>query len=179
VQAALDAGDRFADVAAVAGGGLLTVYALWWIYFDQPAEQVVARARRRMTLAEGTAFLWGYGHYLVFAGAAATGAGLALAVDQATGHSSLSDAQAGLAVTVPVTCYLLTVWALHRRDKPPGLMRACAAPLAAVLIVASSVLPEPVLATAVVLAGLVTASLLAARRAEAPAEAVDALPEVS
>src|SRR3954454_4038893 len=41
VQASLDAGDHLADVATVAVGGLLIVFALWWIYFDQPAEHTV------------------------------------------------------------------------------------------------------------------------------------------
>ena len=73
-----------------------------------------------MTEGTGGNFLWGYGHYLVFASAAATGAGIALAVDQATHHSTLSDTQAGLAVTVPVAVYLLVVWALHARASGPA-----------------------------------------------------------
>ena len=52
---------------------------MWWIYFDMPAEHVVDRARGRMTANAGGAFLWGYGHYVVFASAAAAGAGIAAA----------------------------------------------------------------------------------------------------
>ena len=37
-----------------------------------------------------TSFLWGYGHYVVFASAAAVGAGLAVAVEQAIGHAQIS-----------------------------------------------------------------------------------------
>ena len=76
---------------------------MWWIYFDLPTEQLVERARRDFDLGRRGAFMWGYGHYFVFAAAAAVGAGLAVAVDQATGHSDLTDSQAGLAVTVPVS----------------------------------------------------------------------------
>ena len=36
------------------------------------------------------AIVWGYGHYFVFASAAAVGAGLAVAVDQATHHAEIS-----------------------------------------------------------------------------------------
>jgi low temperature requirement protein LtrA len=165
VQTGLDAGDSFAELATVAGGGLLIVFSMWWLYFDMPSEHVVDRARRAMSEGTGGNFLWGYGHYVVFASAAATGAGLALAVDQATGRSALSATQAGFALTVPVTCYLLAIWALHARDKRPGPMRTFACPVAALLVLASSGLGEPVLGTGIVLAGLVALAVVAARRA--------------
>jgi low temperature requirement protein LtrA len=162
VQVALDSTSTFGDLAPVIVGGILTVFLMWWVYFDLPGEQVVARARD--TFMEGWhrgAFLWGYGHYLVFAGAAAAGAGLAVAVDQATHHSTLTDTQAGLALTVPVTVFLLAVWTLHYSAKRPGPMRTWAAPIAAALILGSSVTPEPVLATGLILAALVAASVIA------------------
>ena len=51
-------------LATIIVGGLLTMYAMWWLYFDAPAHQVLTSLRR--------AFVWGYGHYLVFAAAAAS-----------------------------------------------------------------------------------------------------------
>ncbi len=159
VQAALDDEAVFGDLAAVVVGGLLVVFSMWWIYFDLPAEHVVERARSAFAEKLGGPFLWGYGHYVVFAAAAAAGAGLAVAVDQATHHSELTDLEAGFAATVPVAVYVTMVWALHYRDKQPGWHRTFAVPVAAVLIVASAASPEPVLVTGLLLAGLVAVSV--------------------
>jgi low temperature requirement protein LtrA len=162
VQVALDTTSTFKDLAPVVVGGILIVFFMWWIYFDMPAEQVVARARD--TFKDGShrgAFLWGYGHYVVFASAAAAGAGLAVAVDQATHHSKLTGTQAGFAITLPVTLFLLAVWTLHYATKSPGPMKTYAVPIGAVLILASSFTPQPVLSTGVLLAGLIAAAVIA------------------
>jgi hypothetical protein len=70
---------------------------------------------------------------VVFASAAAVGAGLAVAADQATGHADLTARGATASVAVPVALYLLSVWAIHVAAKPPGLVRA-APPCAAALV---------------------------------------------
>ncbi len=159
VQAALDDHAPFGDIATVVVGGLLIVFSMWWVYFDMPAEQLVDRARQASSERLSGAFAWGYGHYLVFAGAAAVGAGLAAAVDQATHHSLLTDLETGFAVTVPVAVYLVTVWALHVRSKRPGWHRRFAVPVAVVLILGASATPEPVLVTGLLLATLVALSV--------------------
>ena len=87
---------------------------MWWIYFDLPTEHVVERIRADFEEHLGAAFAWGYGHYFVFAAIAATGAGLVVAIDQLAGHSELTDVQAAFAFTLPVSLYVLSVWALHR-----------------------------------------------------------------
>jgi low temperature requirement protein LtrA len=161
VQTALDATSTFGELAPVIIGGILIVFFMWWMYFDLPGEQVVARARESITERMSGAFLWGYGHYVVFTSAAAAGAGLAVAVDQATHHSKLTDTQAGFAITVPVTVFLLAVWTLHYATKTPGPMRTYAVPAGVVLILASSFTPQPVLSTGLVLAALVAAALIA------------------
>ena len=91
------------------------------------------------------AFEWGYGHYVVFGSVAAAGAGLAVSIDQVTGHSTLSDAQAGVAATLPVAIYVVTVWILHYRHKPPGPLRTVAPPVTVALLLLASLTPEPVL----------------------------------
>jgi len=162
VQVALDGTSTFRDLAPVVVGGILIVFFMWWMYFDMPAEQVAARARDNfMDGSPRGAFLWGYGHYVVFASAAAAGAGLAVAVDQATHHSKLTGTEAGFAITVPVTIFLLAVWTLHYATKAPGPMKTYAVPVGAGLILASSLTPEPVLSTGVVLAGLIAAAVIA------------------
>jgi low temperature requirement protein LtrA len=155
VQVALDTDASVGDLATVVVGGLLTVFAMWWMYFDMPAEQVVERARSVFSDHLRGAFAWGYGHYLVFAAAAAVGAGLAVAVDHATHHSELDDWEAGLAVSIPVSVYLLVVWTLHAPLKDASWHRNWAVPLAVALVLLASATPEPVLGTGIVLALLV------------------------
>jgi low temperature requirement protein LtrA len=160
VQRALDGNTGFADLAPVVVGGLLILFSMWSAYFDIPTGRLAAAMQR--SFADRTspeAYLWGYGHYFVFASAAAVGAGLAVAVDQATHRSELSDLAAGFAITVPVALYLVAVWALHMRHKQRTWVRNYAVPIAALLILASSATSEPVLVTGLVLAALVVASV--------------------
>ena len=64
--------------------------------------------------------LWGYGHYFIFASAAAVGAGLGVVVDYDTHHAEISGTVAGYAVAVPVAVYLFFVWLLHIRPHQSG-----------------------------------------------------------
>jgi hypothetical protein len=126
-----------------------------------PISELLHGARRALSRREGSlSFIWGYGHYFVFGGAAAVGAGLAVNVDQATRNTALTDVEAALTVTVPVAVYLITVWALHFRYKKPGLLRDIGAPIGAALVLGTSWTSEPVLATGVILTGLVAASVV-------------------
>jgi low temperature requirement protein LtrA len=161
MESALDEGAPFSDLVTTAIGGFLVVAAMWWIYFDQPVERLLARARRAFTELGGSqSFIWGYAHYFVFGSAAAVGVGLAVAVDQAAGHSTLTDLEAAFVLTTPASLYLITVWALHWRFKPPGRFRVLACPVTAAVLLAGSWTAEPVLVTGVALAGLVAASLV-------------------
>ena len=58
-------------------GGLLTLFAAWWIYFVKEAGEFLEPSN------EG--FGWAYGHYLIFGLAAAMGAGLAVNIEH--GHN--------------------------------------------------------------------------------------------
>jgi low temperature requirement protein LtrA len=159
VQTALDLDAHFEDVAPVVVGGLFTLFAMWWIYFDMPTERLVERARESSDAGRSGAFAWGYGHYFVFSAAAAMGAGLVIAVDQATDHSELTDAQAGLTFTLPVIVFLLMVWMLHAPYKVSTPLRNFGVPVAACLILLASFTPEPVLISGFVLVALVAASV--------------------
>ena len=162
MEAALEAGGAFRDLLTTAIGGFLVVTALWWVYFDQPVEHLLARARRAFSAHdEAQSFVWGYGHYVVFASTAAVGAGLAVAVDQTIGHSTLTDLQAASVLTLPVSLFLVTVWLLHWRFKPPGAFRALACPVTAAVVLAATWSGEPVLLTGLAVAALVAASLRA------------------
>ena len=153
------------DLLACVGGGLLIVFGMWWVYFAQPVGPIVEQARASLDRSSWRqAFLWGYGHYVVFAAAAAVGAGLAAAADQAIGRADLSARAATACVAVPAALYVLSVWAVHVTAKPAGPVRA-APPSAAVLVVLVAAAGLPVVAVGLVLVALVAFSELAARAA--------------
>jgi hypothetical protein len=97
------------------------------------------------------------GHYVVFASAAAVGAGLQVAVDHDTHHFTGSTLVTGYAIALPVAVFLLTVWLLLVRGRPdqhtPQVRWAY--PVAAVAVLATPFLGAPVHLTALVLAALV------------------------
>jgi len=152
------------ELLPVVIGGLLSVFSMWWIYFDLPSEAIAESVHDRFSRSLAGAFGWGYGHYLVFASVAATGASLSLAIYQARGSSHLTNLEAGFVETVPVALYVLSVWFLHRTYKPKGRWRDLAPPLAVAFIVASSTLPQPELATGIVMVVLLASSIIVARR---------------
>jgi low temperature requirement protein LtrA len=107
IQAALASGEALSALVPVIAGGLLILFSMWWIYFDRPVHDLLSSLRR--------ALVWGYGHYVVFASAAAVGAGLAVSVDQVAGRAHISAELAGAAVAIPVAIFLLCLWWLHDR----------------------------------------------------------------
>jgi low temperature requirement protein LtrA len=106
VERVLASGGVSAPLAAVAVSALALVLALWWLYFLQPAGEGLASHRDR-------SYLWGYGHYGVFAALAAVGAGLEVAVEHTGHHVAASEIAVGYAIAVPVSVFLVLLWALH------------------------------------------------------------------
>ncbi|MGW1883367.1 low temperature requirement protein A [Streptomyces sp. NPDC001970] len=149
VQSALDMSPELGDLLPIAAGGLLIVFAAWWIYFAVP---VHARLR-----SNRESFLWGYGHYVIFASAAAIGAGLEVAVETAIHKSHITTAAAAAAVTVPTAAFLLTVWLLHSRHFKHGFAQQLPLPLSALAILACTFAGK----WAVLAAGLVAAAAVA------------------
>ncbi len=168
VQAAIDLDTPFGDLGFVIVGGLLTLFAMWWIYFDLPNEHLVERVRRDFAEHISGAFTWGYGHFPVFASAAAVGGGLLVEVDHVTQRSDLTRLESALAFTIPVCIFLLSVWAVHYRYKRATWVRSWAVPTTVVLILASSATAEPVLVTGLLMAALVALNTVATNRASAP-----------
>lgn len=161
LRAALDENShRLGPLLRVAVAGLVIVFLLWWLYFELPIHHLLTSLRRSL--------LWGYGHYFVFASAAAVGAGLGVAVDRATGHSEISGVTAGYAIAVPVAVYLFFVHLLHLRPHQSGPARL-SMPLGIVVVLATPVLPAPIESLAVVLVALAVINLGQARRSSAVA----------
>lgn len=154
-ESAVSSGVALGRLAATSIAGLVVAFAMWWIYFDMPLEEMTGAASRERTTRVLSPFRFGYGHYLVFASAAAAGSGIALALDEAAGRSALGRAGTGLACTVPVACYVLVVWALHAPFKSPSIVRNLAAPIGVLAVLLASLSPDPLPITALVLVALV------------------------
>ncbi len=88
-------------------GGLALLFAIWWLYFLEPAEEGL-RTR------PGWSYFWGYGHYLPFAGIAALGAGLEVAVEVAGHEPKIGWVAVGYSLAVPVAVVFVTMFVLHR-----------------------------------------------------------------
>jgi low temperature requirement protein LtrA len=95
-----------AEAVLVAAGGTILVFALWWSYFMLPSGQVLARHRDR-------AWVWGYGHILLFGSLIGVGAGLHVAA-QVILHDAHVDATfAVLCVAGPVLVFELMLFTLY------------------------------------------------------------------
>ncbi|MFE9825426.1 low temperature requirement protein A [Streptomyces sp. NPDC005791] len=162
VRSALDDEAALGDIATLVVGGILTVFALWWLYFAQNAPQLLTGLR--------AALLWGYGHYLVFSSAAAVGAGLAVNVAHSTGHGHLSDHAAAATFTVPVAVFITLVWLLHHRADELRGRNDLIHPVAVLAVLAATFAPAPVLTTGILAAALVAATLVVATRARGGAD---------
>jgi low temperature requirement protein LtrA len=156
IQTALEDDAALADLATTAAGGLLTVFGMWWLYFSKEAHEFLVSLR--------VGIVWGYGHYLVFASAAAVGAGLAVNVDHLTDHAAIGARGAAAAFTIPVAVFLLAVWALQVRPHHLGQWHTTLVPATAVLVLASTPTPEPILVTGLLVAAMIGVSLVALHR---------------
>ncbi|MFD7644118.1 low temperature requirement protein A [Kitasatospora sp. NPDC059795] len=144
IQTALDEHKAVAELLPIAGGGLLICFGAWWIYFADDAHPYLDSVRRALP--------WGYGHFLIFASAAAVGAGLEVAVQHAVGATHLSDRAATAAVTVPTALFLFTVWALHSRHHKRGAAQPVL-PVTALSVLAATLAGD----AGVLIAGLLVA----------------------
>lgn len=158
VQEAVDEHEALGELLPIAAGGLLIVFSAWWIYFAVPIHDYLRGSRE--------AFVWGYGHFLIFGSAAAIGAGIEVAVEEAVGKAHVSDTVAAAAVTVPSALFLLTVWALHARHFKRDLAEQLSLPVAALAILACTFAGGgwAVLAAGLVAAATVTVGVLLSRR---------------
>jgi len=145
--AAVGPDSHIGAVWGIALGGLLLVFSMWWKYFARSAEDLLTSSRQ--------AFVWGYGHLVVYASAAAVGAGIAVAVDQAIGHTDISAALATACVTVPASIYVVTVYWLHLRPQESARGRG------ATLLGVPLLLLAPFVPQGVLVAGFCAAAMVA------------------
>jgi low temperature requirement protein LtrA len=155
LQQAITSGGFSTPLVAIAAGGLLLFFGLWWCYFRRPAEF-------GLRMAQHYSFLWGYAHYAIFAALAATGAGIQV-VAQAVAHQNhLGPAPAAFTVAVPVALTLLAVGLLQSILDPSGsfVARFVAAAVAVLAAAAAGWLGLPAAAAILVMA-LVVCALVA------------------
>jgi low temperature requirement protein LtrA len=65
--------------------GFIAAACIWWLYFDHVGSSGIELGPR-------PAFYWGYGHFAVYAGIAAFGVGVQLAIEATAPHSALAPA---------------------------------------------------------------------------------------
>ncbi len=137
------------SMAPLVLGAIAIVFSLWWSYF--------AREHADLVEKPGIVWLFGYGHYFVFAGIAAVGAAVAASVDVVTG---VSDHGRGalVALAVAISTATLALAAMHAAGEHgwsallPGALVAAACLLVALTVPS---VPWGVLLMGVVLVGLV------------------------
>ena len=155
VDRALAAGGVSPALITIAAVASVLVFALWWLYFLQPAGDGLASRRDR-------SYVWGYGHYGIFAALAALGAGLEVAVEQ-TGHDvAASPVVIGYAIAIPVAVFLTLLWALHTPICSPPVLRPAAVFACTAVILVLPLASAYVALGAVVVAIAVACSLLVA-----------------
>jgi low temperature requirement protein LtrA len=128
-------------------GGVLILFSMWWLYFDED-EHVILQTLRG-------AFAWAYGHFVVFASVAAVGAGLSLVTDKLVKHTRIPLLVAHAAVLTPVALYLIALWLLHKLPARHKGRNYWLFPVGSVCVLISLMSPSPVLIAGLVMCALV------------------------
>ncbi len=101
-------------------------FVMWWAYF-QREDHLGTQEHRR-------SFVWGYGHVVLFAAGAATGAGFGVLIDILSQKSKVGLRTGDIAVAVPVALYFAGLWFVRDRFQSSFVTRyALLAGAAAVL----------------------------------------------
>jgi low temperature requirement protein LtrA len=163
VQAAVDHSRASPGLFTAAAAGLLLVFALWWLYFKHSYAEDIRRSRP-------WTFVWGFAHYLIFAAAAALGAGLQVVIGTLIHTTHVSPAFAALTVAIPVTIYIVVLALLgtRRAGEPAALwltLLTGALVLAAAAATRALTLPFSIVIMIVLVALLLTYRLTAAHQA--------------
>lgn len=96
-------------------GGLMMMFAMWWVYFDRSHYHHERRGVQP--------FLWGYGHFFIFMSIAILGAALAAAVDVSTQHAHISNQMIGLVISASLVTYSTYIWLFYEAPYLTGWRR--------------------------------------------------------
>jgi low temperature requirement protein LtrA len=150
--------EHLPSLVLIAATALVIVAAMWWLYFAVPQHGLIADLR--------TSVLWGYGHFLIFLGAAAIAPGIEVALQYATHEVSLEATRAAMTYTAPTALYVFVVWLLILRRLLAGAVNLIM-PFGAALILASAAGPHSLQVTAALMVGLVMVTAVSPRRERA------------
>lgn len=154
VQAAVNHSRVSPGLLTAAAAGLLLVFALWWSYFKYSAAEEIGQSLP-------WAFVWAFAHYLIFAAAAALGAGLQVAIGALTRSTRLTPASTAFAVAIPVTIYIVVLALLHTRRSGEAAALRLTLLTAAPILAAAAATPILTLLLSVVIMVVLVALLLA------------------
>jgi low temperature requirement protein LtrA len=93
------------DLAMLVLGTILILFSMWWLYFDDKVDSKLENKKK--------AFLWGYGHYLIYLFATAVGALISVNVDVLTDHAKIDESIAVTGLALSIAGYLTSVWFCH------------------------------------------------------------------
>ncbi|WP_328982351.1 low temperature requirement protein A [Streptomyces mirabilis] len=164
VRGAFDRHHNAGALYLLAAGGLLMVFAMWWLYFARPAHTLLATTHQ----AHRKRFTWAYGHYLIFASAAAEGAGLAAYAKLITRRTDVPSPAAGVAITMSAAIFLITVWAIHVRPHQRSGAEQLAFPAVAVAVLVAGRSLAPAVIAGLLAAALVVVVTVAGRTERVP-----------
>ena len=127
------------DVLFVSIGCLLTLFGIWWLYFNSSVEYKLRDKH--------TAFQWGYGHFVIYGAAAAIGALVSVNIDVLTGHGSIDLSTANFGFAVAVALYLVGVWFCQERLIAESYLQSSLLPAVAGGVLVLGLLPHTIEST--------------------------------
>ena len=93
------------EAAVIALAGVSLAVGLWWCYFTVPFGAALSASNAR-------SMVFGFGHLVLYASIAATGAGLHAAASLVEHHSELDAGQTVLTMAIPVAVFVLALFTL-------------------------------------------------------------------
>ncbi len=81
--------------------GAVLAFCMWWLYFSVDGHLASEKLEH--------VFVWAYGHFLIFAGGAAVGSGLVVAVEDISAKGEISSV-ASMTTAMAVATYVLGLW---------------------------------------------------------------------
>ncbi len=135
------------DLLFVSIGCLLTLFGIWWLYFNNSVEHKLRNKK--------IAFQWGYGHYIIFASAAAIGALVSVNVDVLTDHASIDISVANFGFSVAVALYLFGIWFCQERIVAKNKWNSYSLLVVACGVIILGILPHTILTTGVLIVAAV------------------------
>jgi low temperature requirement protein LtrA len=140
--------DHFSyDLLFVSIGCLLTLFGIWWLYFNSSVEHYLR--------TKAVAFQWGYGHFIIFSSAAAIGVLVSVNVDVLADHGSIDIGVANFGFAVAVALYLLGLWFCKERLIAKGTIQSYLMPTVASAIIILGLFPHTIMSTGLMIVATV------------------------